>query len=64
MKRLSPEFQRWWNEHNVVEQRNRLRILCHPTLGNRTMRLVIVYPADTSSYMVAYHLPATADDVL
>ncbi|MFC6093547.1 helix-turn-helix transcriptional regulator [Saccharothrix lopnurensis] len=64
MKRLSAEFRLWWEEHDVIEQRSRLRTLCHPTLGNRTMRLVVVYPSDTDSYMVAYHLPAGPNDTL
>jgi transcriptional regulator with XRE-family HTH domain len=64
MKRLSTEFRLWWDDHDVTEQRSRLRTLRHPTIGDRTMRLVVVYPADTASYMIAYHLPATSDDVL
>jgi hypothetical protein len=64
MHRLSPEFGAWWTEHDVTEQRSRLRTLCHTELGPRTMRLVVVYPSDTDSYMIAYHLPATPNDVL
>lgn len=64
MHRQSPEFRTWWGEHDVTEQRSRLRTLCHPVLGARTMRLVVVYPSDTDSFMVAYHLPATPNDVL
>jgi transcriptional regulator with XRE-family HTH domain len=64
MHRQSPEFRTWWGEHDVTEQRSRLRTLCHAEHGPRTMRLVVVYPSDTDSYMVAYHLPATPNDVL
>ncbi len=64
MSVLSAEFALWWTAHDVTEQRSRLRTLSHPTLGNRIMRLVVVYPADTDSYLVAYHLPVTPDGAL
>jgi hypothetical protein len=57
LRQGNADFRRWWDEHVVIEQRSRLRTLRHPTLGIRTMRLVVVYPADTDSYMIAYHLP-------
>ncbi|MBB5954342.1 transcriptional regulator with XRE-family HTH domain [Saccharothrix tamanrassetensis] len=65
MHRQSAEFSTWWSAHDVTEQRSRLRTLRHPDSGApHTMRLVVVYPSDTASFMVAYHLPATPNDVL
>jgi hypothetical protein len=60
----SPEFARWWTDHDVRGQLLRVRRFAHPQLGWRSLRLAVVHPDDCPTVTVAFHLPATGDDAL
>lgn len=57
----SAEFDQWWLEHDVVEQEDRPRSFHHPTLGHRTVRLLVMRPSADPSISVVFHLPARPD---
>lgn len=60
-KRISPQFARWWDSHDVREHHTRNRRFNHPQLGTVTMRLIVVDSAEmASSSYVVYHAPVTA----
>jgi transcriptional regulator with XRE-family HTH domain len=54
----SPEFARWWVEHEVHGQSQRPRVFRHPRLGTRTMHVQVVVPTETDNIRIAFHLPA------
>jgi hypothetical protein len=56
-KHSSPEFGRWWDSHDVREQRSRLRRFRHPEHGEQTMRLIVVRAPEFVPCFVAFHLP-------
>lgn len=58
LKQLSPEFARWWDEHDVSENRSRLRRFRHPELGEQVMRLTVVRAAEFEPWIVVLNLPA------
>lgn len=61
----SLEFNRWWPDHDVRGQRSRFRRFRIPGVGIRTMRLVVVHPADDPQVTIAFHVPVTgADDIV
>jgi transcriptional regulator with XRE-family HTH domain len=64
-KAISPDFQRWWEEHDVQERRSRTRRFRHPLLGERTFRLIVVQAADFAPCVVVFHAPVRGpqDDV-
>jgi transcriptional regulator with XRE-family HTH domain len=56
-RQLSPEFGRWWDSHDVQENRSRLRRFRHPAHGEQTMRLIVVRAPEFDSYVVVFHIP-------
>jgi transcriptional regulator with XRE-family HTH domain len=56
-KRLSPEFARWWDSHDVREHHTRLRRFDHPELGLVTLRLIVAESPEFSGHRVGYHAP-------
>jgi transcriptional regulator with XRE-family HTH domain len=63
LRQHSPEFARWWDDHDVSENRSRLRRFRHPELGEQVMRLVVVRAPEFEPWIVAFHLPLeTAPD--
>jgi transcriptional regulator with XRE-family HTH domain len=59
---LSPDFRRWWNDHDVEEHRSRIRRFRHPKLGERPMRILITQSVDFAPCIVVIHLPAADGD--
>jgi transcriptional regulator with XRE-family HTH domain len=57
LRQASPEFTRWWVEHDVAGQRMRSRRLRHPRLGEHTMRLQVMAPTELDTVSVVFHLP-------
>lgn len=57
VRRLSPQFGPWWDEHVVQEHRSRLRRFRHPTLGVRELRIVPVHSPEFAPAGVVFHLP-------
>lgn len=55
--RLSPEFDRWWNDHDVQEHRSRIRLLRHPRTGETTLRLIVVQAPDFAPCVAVFHVP-------
>jgi transcriptional regulator with XRE-family HTH domain len=60
--RRSPEFVKWWDDHDVQGQRSRIRELVHPQYGMRRFRLAVLYPSGQDECMVVLHPPVTASD--
>ncbi|MEV6605488.1 helix-turn-helix transcriptional regulator [Kutzneria sp. NPDC051319] len=58
LREASPDFNRWWNGHDVVGQRTRTRLLRHPVHGIREWHLVVLYMADNSFDAIIVHVPA------
>lgn len=56
------EFERWWPDHEVRGQRQRSRRFRVNGLGIRSMRLVVVHPADDPNVTMAFHLPVSGTD--
>jgi transcriptional regulator with XRE-family HTH domain len=61
-KRLSTDFERWWETHDVREHRTRLRRFNHPDHGERTLRLIVVQASDFSPNLVVFHTPVDSTD--
>ncbi len=57
LEQRSPEFQRWWHEHDVHSQHGRIRVLRHPERGPVRLQVAVLHPADAPSVSVAFHLP-------
>lgn len=53
----SEDFERWWQDHEVRGQRERLRRFRVKDAGIQTVRLVVLHPADAPNVTVAFHLP-------
>jgi transcriptional regulator with XRE-family HTH domain len=64
LRQRSPEFGRWWDSHDVREQRSRLRRFRHPELGEQVMRLIVVRAPEFEPWFVAFHLPVQDHDPL
>jgi transcriptional regulator with XRE-family HTH domain len=60
----SEEFRRWWLDHEVRGQRLRTRRFRLKDFGIRSMRLVVVHPADDPGVTMAFHLPESPEDEL
>lgn len=58
----SPEFNRWWDGHDVREHRSRLRRFQHPQYGDRTLRLIVVQAQDFAPCIVIFHVPVDSTD--
>jgi transcriptional regulator with XRE-family HTH domain len=56
-KRLSPEFDGWWEGHDVREHRSRVRRFVHPRLGDLVLRLIVVQAPDFMPCVVVFHVP-------
>ena len=57
ISRVSPLFASWWDEHNVQENRTRIRRFRHPTLGVQTLRIVPVQAPEFTGSGVVFHVP-------
>lgn len=57
LKLTSPEFSRWWEDHDVLGHGGQLRRFNHPEHGELTMRLMIVHSPDFEPAIVVFHLP-------
>jgi transcriptional regulator with XRE-family HTH domain len=53
----SPEFSRWWADHDVQEHRSRVRRFQHPRLGQHDMRLIVVQAPEFTPCVVVFHFP-------
>jgi transcriptional regulator with XRE-family HTH domain len=62
LQEASPEFAKWWVEHEVHGQSQRPRLFKHPTYGTRTMHIQVMVPTETDNVRVAFHLPAGTTD--
>lgn len=56
-RRRSPDFDRWWNEPEVLEHRTGVRRMLHPRLGILDWRVVPLFSIYEGSPTVVYHLP-------
>lgn len=57
LRQSSAEFGRWWDAHDVVEHRSRLRRFRHPQHGAHSLRLVVVRAPEFAPCQVVFHLP-------
>lgn len=57
LRQSSPDFDRWWGEHDVQEHRSRLRRFRHPQHGAQSLRLVVVRAPEFAPCLVVFHLP-------
>jgi transcriptional regulator with XRE-family HTH domain len=62
LRRISPEFGPWWDEHDVQELRTRIRHFRHPDGREEAMRLIVVQAAEFAPCLVAFHVPTTDAD--
>ncbi len=62
LKDTSPEFDRWWPEHDVARFETRLRRFNHPTAGLLTFEYQLLSPAEWPTLTVAVQLPVPGDD--
>ena len=58
----SPEFDRWWPEHDVARFETRLRRFHHPIAGLLTFEYQQLAPAEWPALTVAVQLPVPGDD--
>jgi transcriptional regulator with XRE-family HTH domain len=59
LREQSPDFARWWEEHDVLEHRSRIRSFRHPELGERSLRIVPMQSPHFTSAGVVFHLPVS-----
>lgn len=57
LRELSPDFAQWWEEHDVLEHRSRIRKFRHPKLGERSLRIMPMQSPHLASAGVVFHLP-------
>ncbi|MGH3980169.1 MAG: helix-turn-helix transcriptional regulator [Pseudonocardiaceae bacterium] len=57
LEQRSPEFRRWWHDHDVHGQYGRTRVLRHPERGPVRLHVAVLHPADDPNVSVAFHLP-------
>ena len=57
MAEASSDFRRWWDEHDVRDQRPRLRAMHTPATGIRIFRIVALHLSDGSTNSALIHLP-------
>ena len=62
LRAISPEFERWWHEHDVARFETRLRRFDHPVAGLLTFEYQLLTPDEWPSLTVAVHLPVPGDD--
>lgn len=53
----SPEFARYWQEHEVQQHRSRVRKFWHPVAGRREARLLVTQAPEFTPSFVVFHLP-------
>ena len=58
----SPEFEKWWPEHDVARFETRLRRFNHPAAGLLTFEYQLLSPAEWPALTVAVQLPVPGDD--
>jgi transcriptional regulator with XRE-family HTH domain len=61
LSHLSPEFTRWWADHDVQEHRSRIRRFQHPELGPQTLQILPVFSPEFPASAIILHLPIDAD---
>ena len=59
LRALSPDFARWWEEHDVLEHRSRVRRFRHPKLGERSLRILPMLSPHFASAGVVFHVPVS-----
>lgn len=66
LEQRSPEFRRWWHDHEVHGQHGPTRVLRHPDRGPVRLHLAVLHPADNLTLSVAFHFsePDTALSLL
>jgi transcriptional regulator with XRE-family HTH domain len=62
LRTASPDFDRWWAEHDVARFETRLRRFNHPTAGLLTFEYQLLTPAEWPLLTVAVQLPVPGDD--
>lgn len=62
LRRVSADFARWWDTHDVTEQVSRDRRFNHPRLGGCTLQMFVVRPAISTAVSVVFHLPPAERD--
>lgn len=58
LKRRSPDFDRWWNDHEVLQHRTGVRRMQHPRLGTVDWRVIPMLSVYDGSPGLIFHLPA------
>jgi hypothetical protein len=53
----SPDFARWWEDHEVLEHRSGIRRLRHPEYGVRDWRILPMSTFYSSAPAIIFHLP-------
>ncbi|PPK65447.1 helix-turn-helix transcriptional regulator [Actinokineospora auranticolor] len=61
LARVSPEFTRWWDSHDVQEHRARVRRFRHPELGLRPLRILPLFSPEFPATAIIVHLPLNSD---
>ncbi len=62
LRSTSPEFDRWWTDHDVTGFRSRLRRYRHPSAGLLTFEYQAFVPAEWPSYRLVSQLGVPGDD--
>jgi transcriptional regulator with XRE-family HTH domain len=62
LRAASPDFERWWAEHDVARFETRLRRFHHPVAGLLTFEYQLLAPAEWPALTVAVQLPVPGDD--
>lgn len=62
LRAASPEFDRWWAEHDVARFQTRLRRYHHPRAGELVFQLQQLSPAEWPHLRVVVQLPVPGDD--
>jgi transcriptional regulator with XRE-family HTH domain len=57
MASLNADFASWWEAHDVLEHRTKMRVFRHPRHGIRVMRLIIVQAPDFAPSIAVFHSP-------
>jgi len=62
LQAISPEFDRWWADHDVARFETRLRRFHHPQVGVLTFEYQLLSPEEWPMLKVAVQLPVPGDD--
>lgn len=52
---LNEHFAGWWGSHDVLEHRTKIRHFRHPSLGTRSMRLIVVQAPEFAPSVAVFH---------